>query len=70
MKCPSKGYRDATQMGMIRWFIFGRRSSGYFDVRTLDGVKISASASCKKFTIVQKASACLVERRAAFPPVA
>ncbi len=51
-------------------FVFGRRSSGYFDLRTLDGVKISASASYKQLTIVQKASASLVERRAAFPPVA
>jgi RRXRR protein/HNH endonuclease len=51
-------------------FVFGRRSSGYFDLRTLDGTKIHASASCKKLTIVQKASALLVERRAAFPPVA
>ncbi len=51
-------------------FVFGRRSSGYFDLRTLDGVKISASASYKQLTIVQRASASLVERRAAFPPVA
>ena len=51
-------------------FVFGRRSSGYFDLRTLDGVKISVSASYKKLTIVQKASALLVERRAAFPPLA
>jgi hypothetical protein len=51
-------------------FVFGRRSSGYFDLRTLDGVKISVSASYKKLTIVQKASASLIERRAAFPPVA
>src|SRR2546421_1871535 len=50
-------------------FVFGRRSSGYFDLRTLDGTKVSASASCKKLTIVQKATACLVERRAAVPPV-
>ena len=51
-------------------FVFGRRSSGSFDLRTLDGVKISASASYKQLTIIQKASALLVERRAAFPPVA
>jgi hypothetical protein len=50
-------------------FVFGRRSSGYFDLRTLDGTKISASASYKKLTMIQKASACLVERRVAFPPV-
>ncbi len=51
-------------------FVFGRRSSGYFDLRTLHGTKISASASYKKLTIVQRASASLVERRAAFPPTA
>ena len=51
-------------------FVFGRRRSGYFDLRALDGTKIHASASYKKLSSVQKASACLVERRAAFPPVA
>ena len=50
-------------------FVFGRRGSGYFDLRTLDGTKVHVSASYKKMAIVQKASACLVERRAAFPPV-
>lgn len=51
-------------------FVFGRRSTGYFDVRTLDGTRVSASVSYKQLTLVQKASALLVERRAAFPPVA
>jgi hypothetical protein len=51
-------------------FVFGRRSSGYFDLRLLDGTKVHASVSCKKFYVVQKASALLVERRAAFPPAA
>jgi len=51
-------------------FVFGRRGSGYFDLRTLDGTRISASTSYKKLKVVQRASACLVERRAAFPPVA
>ncbi len=49
-------------------FVFGRRSSGYFDVRTLDGTRIHASANCKQLKIVQKASACLVERRGGIPP--
>jgi len=44
-------------------FVFGRRSSGYFDLRTLDGTRVHASASFKHLTRVQKASACLVERR-------
>lgn len=45
-------------------FVFGRRSSGYFDLRALDGTKMHASASCKKLTMIQKATALLVERRA------
>jgi hypothetical protein len=51
-------------------FVFGRRSSGYFDLRLLDGTRVHASVSCKKLYVVQKASALLVERRAAFPPAA
>ena len=51
-------------------FVFGRRSSGYFDLRSLEGTKIHTSASYKKLAVIQKASASLVERRAAFPPVA
>ena len=51
-------------------FMFGRRSSGYFDLRMLDGTKLHASANYKKLTVIQKASACLVERRAAVPPTA
>lgn len=49
-------------------FVFGRRSTGYFDLRTLDGTKIHASASHKKLAIVQKASAFLVERKGGIPP--
>jgi hypothetical protein len=44
-------------------FVWGRRRSGYFDLRALDGTRISAGASCKKLTNVQRASACLVEMR-------
>jgi hypothetical protein len=44
-------------------FVFGRRSSGYFDLRTLDGTKIHASAHYKHLKSVQKASVSLVERR-------
>lgn len=49
-------------------FVFGRRSSGYFDLRTLDGTKIHASASSKQLNVVQRASACVVERRSGIPP--
>ncbi len=44
-------------------FVFGRRSSGYFDLRTLDGTKVHASASAKQLKSVQKARALLIERR-------
>ena len=50
-------------------FVFGRRSTGYFDLRLLDGTKIHANAHVKKLRVVQKASAALVERRAEFPPI-
>ena len=49
-------------------FVFGRRSSGYFDLRTLDGTKIHASASYKRLAIVQKATTLLIERRGGIPP--
>jgi hypothetical protein len=49
-------------------FVFGRRSSGYFDLRTLDGTRIHASANYKKHTVVQKATAALIERRGGIPP--
>jgi len=65
------GFRlfDCVRYENAACFVFGRRCSGYFDLRTLNGTKIHASASYKKLTMVQKASALLVERRAAFPPV-
>lgn len=44
-------------------FIFGRRSSGYFDIRKLDGTRIHASASYKKLTRVEYARTLLIERR-------
>ncbi|MDR1541149.1 MAG: hypothetical protein LBU32_24770 [Clostridiales bacterium] len=46
-----------------RGFIFGRRASGSFDVRTLDGGKISAGASYKKLKPLIKRTAILTEIR-------
>lgn len=51
-------------------FVFGRRSSGYFDLRTFDGTRVHASASHKQLELVQKARAYLVERRSGIPPTA
>lgn len=44
-------------------FIFGRRTSGSFDIRKLDGTKISASISYKKLKILEKRKTLLIERR-------
>ena len=69
LELPSGSHPVLSYQG--KWcFVFGRRSNGYFDLRTLDGTRVSACASYKKLTVVQKASAFLVERRAASPPVA
>ncbi len=46
-------------------FVFGRRSSGYFDLRTLDGEVVSRSASVGKLKLVERASSLLCERREA-----
>lgn len=50
-------------------FVFGRRSSGYFDLRLLDGTKIHASASYKKLQILERPQGQIVERRMAIPPL-
>ena len=49
-------------------FIFGRRSSGSFDIRLLDGTKLSAGISYKKLKLLEKRKSYLTERRKAVPP--
>ena len=44
-------------------FIFGRRTSGYFDLRKLDGTKIHPSASYKKLELLEARSNYLKEER-------
>jgi len=44
-------------------FIFGRRSSGYFDLRKLDGTIVSKSASYKQIKLIKMANILLIERR-------
>ena len=46
-------------------FIFGRRASGSFDIRKLDGTKISAGISYKKLELISKRKTYLIERREA-----
>ena len=46
-------------------FIFGRRTSGSFDIRKLDGTRISAGISYKKLKLISKRKAYIKERRSA-----
>jgi hypothetical protein len=46
-------------------FVFGRRSSGYFDIRMLDGTKVHASASYKKLRLLEQSHGQIIERRRA-----
>lgn len=48
-------------------FIFGRRSSGYFDLRTLHGISVHKSASYKKLELLEIRKSLLIERRMAHP---
>ena len=51
------------------YFIFGRRTSGFFDVRTLNGIKVNnGSISYKKLELKAKAKHYLIERRRQFFP--
>lgn len=59
------GYQlfDKVQYEGQECFIFGRRSSGYFDLHKLDGTKIHPSANYKKLRLLERASTLLHERR-------
>lgn len=41
-------------------FIFGRRSTGYFDLRKLDGTVLNNGISCKKLRLVERSSNYLI----------
>ena len=64
-----KGFRlfDKVKYKNQECFIFGRRSSGYFDLRKLDGEIIHRSASYKDLELLQQRKSLLIERRTAFP---
>ena len=60
-----KGFRlfDKVRYKGRECFIFGRRSSGYFDIRMLDGTKVHAGISCKKLEFLETRHTTLTERR-------
>lgn len=56
---------DKVKFGKEECFIFARRSSGSFDIRHLDGTKVSAGVSYKKLQLLEKRQNLIIERRKA-----
>lgn len=59
-----KGFRlfDKVLFENKECFIFGRRSTGYFDLRTLDGQIIHRSASYKKLKLIDYSKSILIQQ--------
>lgn len=63
-----KGFRlfDKVQYKGNEYFVFGRRATGFFDIRDLSGNKINkGSVSYKKLKLIETVKSYLVERRMA-----
>ena len=61
-----KGYRlfDLVKYQKELYYIFGRRSSGFFDIRRLDGAKINnGSVSCKYIRLIDARKTLIIEKR-------
>ena len=65
-----KGFQlfDKVKCNGKECFIFGRRISGSFDVRFLDGTKVSEGISFKRLTLLEKRKSVLTERTYALYP--
>ena len=65
-----KGFRrfDKVLYGKVECFIFGLRSSGQFNLKTMEGKKVSDSISYKKLTFLERARGRIEEVRRAIPP--
>ena len=66
-----KGFRlfDKVLYNKEECFITGRRSSGYFAVKTFDGTKVSDSASYKALKLIETWKPYITERKAIPPAV-
>lgn len=65
-----RGFRlfDKVKYDGKECFIFGRRASGSFDIRLIDGTKVHAGVSYRKLQFVQVSDSFLTKRLAAIPP--
>ena len=65
-----KGFRlfDKVLFRGKEYFVFGRRVSGFFDIRTLDGEKANkGSVGYKKLKLLETRNSYLTERRMVAP---
>jgi tryptophanyl-tRNA synthetase len=51
----------------VECFIFGRRTSGHFALKKLDGTKMSSSAKASEITLIESAKTLLRERMRIHP---
>ena len=61
-----KGFRlfDLVEYQKDLYYIFGRRDSGFFDIRKLDGTKVNkGSINCKYLRLVDTRKSILIEKR-------
>lgn len=61
-----KGFRlfDLVEYQKELYYIFGRRYSGFFDIRKLDGTKVNkGSISCKQIRLIDTRRSIITERR-------
>lgn len=68
-----RGFRlfDLVSYEGSSYYLFGRRTSGYFDIRKLDGTKVNkGSINCKKLKLINTQKTILIERRnsSSIPP--
>lgn len=63
------GYRlfDKVRYGKQECFVYGRRSSGYFDLRKMDGTRIHSSANYKQLKLLEPRGSYITERRKPIP---
>ncbi|WAM22563.1 MAG: RNA-guided endonuclease IscB (plasmid) [Candidatus Methanoperedens sp.] len=62
---------DKVLWNNIECFVFGRRKTGYFELRTLDGTKVHASAKAKELILLETANTLLISnlRVGTIPPL-
>ena len=61
------GLFDIVRYGDDVCYIHGRRASGYFDIRKLDGTKVHAGIHYRNLKLVERVNTRIIERRKPIP---